>query len=169
MRAITPRETSQPMRWQAPAQSPCAYTAIARGVGWEVFSCEDMGDLAGAIREHNVDVLIFDFSPENAFDALRKVRCIDATLPTILITAHPLNHEEAMSLGVKMILPKPPDPTELRESLAAVTTTLPGSDFKVLFEFLARCEAARPSEVISSPSRWGCPLREGASPRFRPS
>lgn len=120
----------------------CAYTAIARSAGWAVVSCDDMGDLAGAIRKCDVDVLIFDFSPADGFEALRKVRGVDPTLPTILITSHPVDHEQAMSLGVKMILPKPPNPVELRESLAALTATLPASDFKVLFEFLARCEAA---------------------------
>ena len=120
----------------------CAYMAIARSAGWTVFSCDDMGDLAGAIRKYDVDVLIFDFSPADGFEALRKVRGVDPTLPTILITSHPVDHEQAMSLGVKLILPKPPNPAELRESLAALTATLPASDFKVLFEFLARCEVA---------------------------
>lgn len=120
----------------------CAYTAIARSAGWEVSSCEDTGDVVGAFGDNDVDVLIFDFSPESGFEALRKIRHVDRTLPAILISAHPVDHEEAMSLGVKMILPKPPDPAKLRESLDALATRLPASDFKVLFEFLERCEAA---------------------------
>lgn len=122
----------------------CAYTAIARSAGWEASSCEDIGDVAGAVQDNDVDVVIFDFAPENGFTALRKVHQADPSLSAILITAHPVDHEEAMSLGVKMILPKPPDPSKLRQSLAALATELPASGFKVLFEFLERCEAAHP-------------------------
>jgi len=122
----------------------CAYTAIARSAGWEASSCEDIGDVVRAVQANEVDVVIFDFSPENGFAALRKVHHADPSLPAILITAHPVDHQEAMSLGVKMVLPKPPDPSKLRQSLAALVTELPSSDFKVLFEFLERCEAARP-------------------------
>ena len=120
-----------------------AYAAIARSAGWAAFSCEDTGDVVAMVREKDVDVLIFDFSPESGFEALRKAQQADASLPTILITAHPVDHGEAMSLGVKMILPKPPNPAELRQGLAALATKLPASDFKVLFEFLERCEAAK--------------------------
>ncbi len=120
----------------------CAYTAIARSAGWQVSSCEDTADVVGALGDNDIDVLIFEFSPESGFEALRKVRHVDARLPAILITAHPVDHQEAMSLGVKMIHPKPPDPAELRKSLDALATKLPVSDFKVLFEFLERCEGA---------------------------
>lgn len=119
----------------------CAYAAIARSAGWEVSSCEETGDVVGALGDNDVDVLIFEFSPESGFEALRKVRHVDTTLPAILITAHPVNHQEAMNWGVKMILAKPPGPAKLREGLEALTTKLPASDFKVLLEFLERCEA----------------------------
>ena len=122
----------------------CAYTAIARSAGWEAFSCEDIGDVAGSIRDNDVDVLIFEFSAESGFEALRKVHHVDASLPVILITAHPVDHEVMMSLGVKVILPKPPDVEQLRETLAALTvTTAPSSDFKILFQFLERCDAVQ--------------------------
>ena len=118
----------------------CAYTAVVRSAGWEAFSCEDVGDVARAIRDNDVDVVIFEFSPENGFTALREIHRLDASPPTILVTAHPIDHREAMSLGVKITLTKPPDPAKLRESLAALATKLPASDFKVLFEFLERFE-----------------------------
>ena len=124
----------------------CAYTAVVRFAGWEAFTCEDVGDVTRAIRDNDVDVVIYEFSPENGFSALRKVRHFDASLPVILGTAHPVDHQEAMSLGVKMIHSKPPDPARLRESLAALATKLPASDFKVLFEFLERCEMAHRRE-----------------------
>jgi DNA-binding response OmpR family regulator len=120
----------------------CAYMAIARSAGWEPSACEDQGDVAGALRRDDFDVLIFDFSPESGFLGLRKARDVAPTLPAILITSHPVDHHEAMSLGVKLILPKPPDPAKLRESLAALVNELPASDFKVLFEFLERCDAS---------------------------
>lgn len=41
----------------------CAYTAIARSAGWEVSTCEDTGDFAGAVRDDDVDVLIFRLLP----------------------------------------------------------------------------------------------------------
>ena len=113
-----------------------AYAAIARSAGWEAFSCDGIGDVVGAIRENDVDVVLFEFSAENDFTALRKVRHVDASLPTILVTAHPVDHWEAISFGVKMMLSKPPDPAKLRECLAALATKLPASDCKVLFEFL---------------------------------
>ncbi len=125
------------------AGATCAYTAIARSAGWEASSCEEIGDVVGAIRDDDADVLIFDFAPERGFEALRKAHNVDKSLPTILITAHPVDHGEAMSLGVKMIFPKPPNPAELRQGLAALATKLPASDFKVLFEFLERCDAAK--------------------------
>jgi PAS domain S-box-containing protein len=50
----------------------CAYTAIARSAGWEVSSCEETGDVVGALGDNDVDVLIFEFSPESGFEALRK-------------------------------------------------------------------------------------------------
>ena len=103
----------------------CAYTAVVRSAGWEAFTCEDVGDVTRAIRDNDVDVVIFEFSPENGFSALREIHHLDASLPTILVTAHPIDHGEAMSLGVKITLTKPPDPGKLRESLAALTTKLP--------------------------------------------
>lgn len=120
----------------------CAYTAIARSAGWEAFACEDVGDVAAAIRDNDVDVVICEFSQQSGFTALRAIRHVDTSLPVILVTAHPVDQQEAMNLGVKMILSKPPDPAKLRESLAALATKLPASDFKVLFEFLERCEVA---------------------------
>lgn len=120
----------------------CAYMAIARSAGWEPLACEDDGDVVAAIEGNDFDVLIFDFSPERGFVGLRKARGMAPTLPAILISSHPVDHQEAISLGVKVVLPKPPDPAKLRESLAALVNEQPASDFKVLFEFLERCDAA---------------------------
>ena len=124
----------------------CAYEVIARSAGWETGSCESAADVVRVAREENPCVLILDFSPETDFDALRRLRDVGFKLPVILITLHSVDHHEAMALGVKMILPKPPDAVRLRESLAALASESAAADFRILFEFLERCSPTRRRE-----------------------
>ena len=119
-----------------------AYMAIAKSGGWIVAVCENDGSILDAIRDHTPDALIVDYSPDSGLGALRKVREVGFRLPTILITTHPVDEAVMMELGVKVILPKPPSITRLRETLKALTAApFPASDMKVLFQFLERCDA----------------------------
>lgn len=121
----------------------CAYSAIARSGGLEAFACEDTADVIAAIQANDIDVLILDYDSRTGFEPLRQVCHAGFQIPAILITAHEVDQREAMNLGVKVILTKPPDLAKLRGSLAALSTPIvPVPDIKVLFQFLERCEAA---------------------------
>lgn len=125
------------------AGASCAYSAIARSGGLDAFACEDTANVIGAIQDDEIDVLILDHDSQTGLEPLRQVCNAGFQLPAILITAHDVDQREAMNLGVKVILTKPPDLAQLRGSLAALTTPIvPASDIKVLFQFLERCEAA---------------------------
>jgi len=114
-------------------------------------TCDHDGNVIAVIRDHKVAVLIFDYSPSTGLGALQKVRHADLRPPAILIGAHPVDHEEIMALRVEAILSKPPDVTQLREALAALTATSErSSDFKILFQFLERCEGANNDRATRS-------------------
>ena len=121
-----------------------AYMAIAKSGGWAAMTCADDPASIAAIRDAEVDAVVFDYSPGFGLEALHRIRQAGLHLPTILITTHPVDDAEMMALGVKVILPKPPDVLLLREALSALTAAPAPepSDMKVLFQFLERCDSA---------------------------
>lgn len=75
--------------------------------------------------------------PLKGIEILRLIHGTGYELPSILVTEHPVPHDEAMSLGVKLILPKPPDTIRLRDALTALSKeTVRPNDIKMLFQFL---------------------------------
>lgn len=128
-----------------------AYAAIARSAGWEAFSCEDIGDVVAAIQANDVDVLIFDFSTEIGFEALRKVRCVDTSLPAILITAHPVDHGGGDEFGDKADLSETAKPSGTPARSCRVGEQVPGIRFQsALRVFGARGGRQTPNEMNHS-------------------
>lgn len=120
-----------------------AYMAIARSCGWLALAATDEDpQIFRLIQDHAFDALILGLSLEVDLDALRRLREAGVEIPAILISAITLDHRAAQTLGVRAILSKPPEVSELRAALKTLEDPqLSAADFEIIFRFLERCAA----------------------------
>lgn len=95
---------------------------VASTDGWNAFSCDQFADFAAIIRQNAIEVLACDYRmpPLTGFDVLEQIQAAGLRLPAIMISAGAsgIDPRRAKELGVRTILPKPPDVSAVRLALA---------------------------------------------------